>query len=206
MNYKITKYIEIDSGHRIPEHDSKCRNLHGHRYKVEAELLADNLIQSGSESGMVKDFGFLKECLINAVQPMDHTLMLYSKDDFAKKILKDCAGMIGEYSDKEYEKELKDIYLKRDQRTISYWGKVCLNDGSRNLDYITKVCEDEFIKPYGAINFLGFIPTAENLARYWFYLLEHFLYLRDFGNDFTLSRLQVWETPTCTATFYRREK
>jgi len=31
---EITKTIERDMWHRVPNHKSKCRNLHWHRYKV----------------------------------------------------------------------------------------------------------------------------------------------------------------------------
>ncbi|MBI4225594.1 6-carboxytetrahydropterin synthase [Candidatus Roizmanbacteria bacterium] len=37
----ITKIIEFDMGHRIPNHKSQCRNLHGHRYKLEVNLEGD---------------------------------------------------------------------------------------------------------------------------------------------------------------------
>ena len=32
---KITKIIQWDMGHRIQNHRSICRGLHGHRYKAE---------------------------------------------------------------------------------------------------------------------------------------------------------------------------
>ena len=34
----ITKRLEFDAGHRIPQHKSQCRNLHGHRYALEITL------------------------------------------------------------------------------------------------------------------------------------------------------------------------
>ena len=34
----ITRKLEFDAGHRIPDHTSQCRNLHGHRYTVEITL------------------------------------------------------------------------------------------------------------------------------------------------------------------------
>ena len=30
----ITRKLEFDAGHRIPDHNSQCRNLHGHRYTL----------------------------------------------------------------------------------------------------------------------------------------------------------------------------
>ncbi|MEE8246777.1 MAG: 6-carboxytetrahydropterin synthase, partial [Alphaproteobacteria bacterium] len=34
--YTVTRRLEIDAGHRVMTHGSKCRHLHGHRYVVEA--------------------------------------------------------------------------------------------------------------------------------------------------------------------------
>ena len=38
MITKIRRWIETDTGHRVPNHKSKCRNIHGHRYRWEVEL------------------------------------------------------------------------------------------------------------------------------------------------------------------------
>ena len=38
MTTKIRRWIETDTGHRVPNHKSKCRNIHGHRYRWEVEL------------------------------------------------------------------------------------------------------------------------------------------------------------------------
>ena len=35
----ITRKLEFDAGHRIPDHKSQCRNLHGHRYTLEITLV-----------------------------------------------------------------------------------------------------------------------------------------------------------------------
>ena len=45
----ITKLLEIDMGHRIPQHKSKCFNPHGHRYKFEVGVEGE-LINSKGES------------------------------------------------------------------------------------------------------------------------------------------------------------
>ena len=35
---EITTRMEFDSGHRIPNHKSVCKNLHGHRYAIEVTV------------------------------------------------------------------------------------------------------------------------------------------------------------------------
>ena len=58
----ITKYIEVDMGHRVPNHKSKCRNLHGHRYKIVVGVDDKVVTTRGvSDEGMVIDFSDLKK-------------------------------------------------------------------------------------------------------------------------------------------------
>lgn len=82
---QISKEIEIDLGHRIPNHKSKCRNFHGHRYRfkatVEGELITTH---NDSSQGMVIDFGDLKTCMVKIIdEPLDHGFMMYIDDEFS---------------------------------------------------------------------------------------------------------------------------
>ena len=54
----ISREISIDAGHRVTEHTSKCRNLHGHRYTIQA-WCSGPLFSEGEQGGMVLDFGFI---------------------------------------------------------------------------------------------------------------------------------------------------
>ena len=59
---QITTRLEFDAGHRIPNHKSQCRNLHGHRYVLEITLSGDIITQKEvSEDGMVMDFSDVKK-------------------------------------------------------------------------------------------------------------------------------------------------
>ncbi|MQM35299.1 MAG: 6-carboxytetrahydropterin synthase QueD, partial [Candidatus Accumulibacter phosphatis] len=44
----ITRRLEFDAGHRIPDHKSQCRHLHGHRYALEITLGGEIIEQSGN--------------------------------------------------------------------------------------------------------------------------------------------------------------
>lgn len=79
---KITKQIEWDMGHRVTNHHSKCKNIHGHRYKAEI-CLEGNLISipGVSDEGMVMDFGDVKEISMKYIHDvLDHGFMLWDKD------------------------------------------------------------------------------------------------------------------------------
>lgn len=79
--YIISKEIQFDAGHRVPLHASKCHNPHGHRYRVVAHLEGE-LITSGPESGMVKDFSNVKEALTRLVHDVyDHAFIVYEQDE-----------------------------------------------------------------------------------------------------------------------------
>ena len=79
---KVTKCIEWDMGHRVPNHKSKCRNPHGHRYKLELTVGGDiNQITGDSSEGMVIDFGDIKKLMMEFVHDvLDHGFMIYKED------------------------------------------------------------------------------------------------------------------------------
>ena len=58
---RITRRLEFDAGHRIANHASLCRHLHGHRYAIEVTVNGSVVTASGdAEQGMVADFGSIK--------------------------------------------------------------------------------------------------------------------------------------------------
>jgi 6-pyruvoyltetrahydropterin/6-carboxytetrahydropterin synthase len=79
---EITTRLEFDSGHRIPNHKSQCRNLHGHRYAIEITLTGDIINQDNlSESGMVMDFSDVKAIAKKyVVDVWDHAFIVYQND------------------------------------------------------------------------------------------------------------------------------
>jgi 6-pyruvoyltetrahydropterin/6-carboxytetrahydropterin synthase len=79
---EITTRLEFDAGHRIPDHKSQCRNLHGHRYAIEITLSGDIIQQDHiSENGMVMDFSDVKKIARAAVVDIwDHAFLVYSND------------------------------------------------------------------------------------------------------------------------------
>ena len=79
---EITTRMEFDSGHRIPNHKSSCKNLHGHRYAIEVTLNGDIIDkENDSDYGMVMDFKDAKELIRKTiVEPWDHAFLVYEKD------------------------------------------------------------------------------------------------------------------------------
>ena len=86
----ITRIMEFDAGHRIPNHKSKCRNFHGHRYKIEATIRgAVQPVRGASDDGMVVDFGDLKSIIEAKIcEPWDHSFLVYTDDRAAISALR----------------------------------------------------------------------------------------------------------------------
>lgn len=83
MTTTISKEVEFDAGHRVPLHASKCRNPHGHRYRVRATI-AGEVQADGPEQGMLKDFSFLKHLLTTLIHDdWDHAFLCAASDPLA---------------------------------------------------------------------------------------------------------------------------
>ncbi len=74
-------------------HEGKCRNLHGHRYCMEATFIAKSLAESLDSLGRVVDFGVIKERLGGWVDDnWDHTTLLFDRDSDLGKAITDVTG------------------------------------------------------------------------------------------------------------------
>jgi len=85
----ITRKLEFDAGHRIPDHNSQCRNLHGHRYALHITLTGAVVKQDGkSDNGMIMDFSDVKEIASkHLVDLWDHAFLVYEKDVAVRQFL-----------------------------------------------------------------------------------------------------------------------
>ena len=82
MVTRIRRFIETDTGHRVPNHKSKCKHLHGHRYRFEAEIEGEVVEESGvSEEGMLMDFSDISVILTTYIHDViDHALVISESD------------------------------------------------------------------------------------------------------------------------------
>lgn len=78
MVIKLTKSFNFDAAHFLPNHKGKCSSMHGHTYRLEVTVIREegNLINSGSDEGMVIDFADLKEIVKDEViNKIDHKVL-----------------------------------------------------------------------------------------------------------------------------------
>jgi len=82
--FQVTKVIEFSYGHRLLNHNGKCRYLHGHNGMVEVDIDSAEL----DSMGMVVDFGD-----VNAVvkawidNNLDHKMLLCEADPVLEPLL-----------------------------------------------------------------------------------------------------------------------
>lgn len=146
---QITRRLEFDAGHRIPDHASQCRHLHGHRYVLEISLSGDVIARPGDPAnGMVMDFGEIKAIAkAHLVDLWDHAFLAFAGDTPVVQML----SAIPDH---------KTVLLDR-------------------------------------------VPTVENLALEAFRILDP-LYVDAYGNQLSLQRVRLYETPNCWADVDRK--
>ena len=146
----ITRRLEFDAGHRIPDHRSQCRHLHGHRYAI--EITVGGPVQDAAgrpDTGMVMDFADVKRLAKeNVVDAWDHAFLAYRGDGEVVRFLASLP-------------DHKTVLLDR-------------------------------------------VPTAENLARIAFAILDP-LYAQTYGDRLRLERIRIYETPNCWADATRED-
>ncbi|WP_430909141.1 6-pyruvoyl trahydropterin synthase family protein [Maribacter sp. 2-571] len=73
-NIRITKQFSFETGHALFGYDGKCRNVHGHSYKLSVTVIGTPITDTTHvKQGMVIDFGDLKKIVKEEiVDEFDH--------------------------------------------------------------------------------------------------------------------------------------
>jgi 6-pyruvoyltetrahydropterin/6-carboxytetrahydropterin synthase len=72
METRIYKEVSFDASHRLLHYEGKCKNLHGHRWKVEVWLAGE----IDERTGILVDFNAIRE----VVERFDHQVILNRED------------------------------------------------------------------------------------------------------------------------------
>lgn len=75
---RITKIFDFEAGHALFGYDGKCRNVHGHSYKLSVTVKGSPIDNPKEvKNGMVIDFGDLKKIVKEEIIDIfDHSLVL----------------------------------------------------------------------------------------------------------------------------------
>ena len=81
---RASRYHDISIGHRVCEHESKCKYLHGHNYRVHFHCEAPTL----DRIGRVIDFSVIKSTLCAWIEDnWDHRFLLWEQDPLAPSLV-----------------------------------------------------------------------------------------------------------------------
>ena len=82
--YFLQSEASFDAAHFLKNYNGKCKNIHGHRWRVVVKVSGDRLIPTGPKAGMLLDFGdhallieegTLKASTVKALQDEDFRLI-----------------------------------------------------------------------------------------------------------------------------------
>lgn len=65
----------FDAAHFLKDYQGKCKNLHGHRWRVVVEIQGTQLSEERQDRGMLIDFDELKNVLKEICDHLDHCLI-----------------------------------------------------------------------------------------------------------------------------------
>ncbi len=82
MTYRVCKSFEIEHGHMLMKHPSRCRYPHGHSRRVDVVLASESL----DEFDMVCDFKAIKLVLGGFLDRWDHALAVNSADPIRESL------------------------------------------------------------------------------------------------------------------------
>jgi len=73
-NIRITKQFSFETGHALYGYDGKCKNVHGHSYRLDVTVIGTPISDNTNvKFGMVIDFGDLKKIVKDEiVDVFDH--------------------------------------------------------------------------------------------------------------------------------------
>ncbi len=84
MKIRVTKEFDFEAAHALDGYAGKCQDIHGHNYHLSLTFLGEpEKDKSVSNTGMVVDFGDIKDFLTKKIKPLfDHRLILRSDSRF----------------------------------------------------------------------------------------------------------------------------
>ena len=78
---RITKQFSFETGHALYGYDGKCRNVHGHSYKLDVTVIGTPIEDTNHvKLGMVIDFGDLKKIVKDEVEDVFDHATVFNKN------------------------------------------------------------------------------------------------------------------------------
>ena len=89
-NIRITKQFTFETGHALYGYDGKCKNIHGHSYKLSVTVIGAPIVDpSNAKYGMVIDFGDLKKIVNKEIVDVFDHATVFNKNTPHVKLAKE---------------------------------------------------------------------------------------------------------------------
>lgn len=80
-NIRITKQFTFETGHALYGYDGKCKNVHGHSYKLSVTVIGSPISDKDNvKYGMVIDFGDLKKIVKQEIVDLFDHATVFNKN------------------------------------------------------------------------------------------------------------------------------
>ena len=79
--FTLKSEIQFDTAHYLSGYVGKCKNIHGHRYRLVVKVSSQTLHESGQLRGMVDDFSEVKAVLKEVHDLFDHKLVIEENEE-----------------------------------------------------------------------------------------------------------------------------
>jgi 6-pyruvoyltetrahydropterin/6-carboxytetrahydropterin synthase len=96
MGFQAKRYHDICAGHRVVGHEGKCRNLHGHNYRIHFTVEPEMIYPIGHETGgldnvgRVLDFSVINSYLCQWTEKhWDHKMLLWDQDPALRYLMEE---------------------------------------------------------------------------------------------------------------------
>jgi len=106
--FELTIKGDIASAHFLRGYPGKCKDMHGHTWKIEIFIRGESL----NDIGMVEDFSVLKKKFKTFLEPLDHTCL---NDIEYFKDVNPTAENIAKYIYDQFSPEILPLKLLRVQ-------------------------------------------------------------------------------------------
>ncbi len=115
---RITKQFNFETGHALYGYDGKCRNVHGHSYKLSVTVIGMPITDTSNvKLGMVIDFGDLKKIVKEEiVDKFDHATV-FNKNTPHVELAK-------ELMDRDHQVILADYQPTSENMVIDFAAKI----------------------------------------------------------------------------------
>jgi 6-pyruvoyltetrahydropterin/6-carboxytetrahydropterin synthase len=70
--YRLSKSFTFEAAHHLPQHDGKCRNVHGHSWVVTVTFEGKTLQPHGPQEGMLLDYYQIGQAMRPIIEDLDH--------------------------------------------------------------------------------------------------------------------------------------